>query len=873
MKKIIAILFLLVSSVAYGQKTQLVIFQGINSEIRLKPSYNNLRSAAILDTLNKSMVNQTGSYADPSWITSLAGSKITGTILDALYMGRTMTRTPISDETTLVNLDYDFSTEQQFTIRQYSGGDPTSGIGVQVNTNFGSNVARVYGYDNASHEGYFSVFGNSFVSAKASNATNSYTLNMQAGLSSGSVTLTGTGSNNSLTTSGFKTGSQTFSGTGAGYQVVVDNGGGTTGTIQLKVQNTSSTEPLIIFSTPSNSGIRFFGTGATAGNIIVAKNTLGDGQFAPLDLSLAAAVGTSRLAYANLTAPSTTSLLLGRSSSSTGNWQEITLGTGLSMSGTTLNVTVTGGTVTSIATTSPITGGTITGSGTIGINNASVSQKGAAQFNAPDFDDDGSGIISLDYVNGQMATGSVNGFVSTTTQTFAGAKTFSGNATFSAKLSASWVNPSDFSLVLGPSSTVGAISNYAILNTTPSLNIRNISGEGIDWYRGAGSATTSNTNQYVRLLNFGGSASVTFTANHTGATIYGLYYNPIIAGTQSGNVTNYAAVFGSGRVGINTLTPTENLHVASGNILLGGAATAGLLKFAEPSGSGSNFSSFAAQAQSADINYTWPASVPASNGYALTSTTGGTMSWSAIGNIGGSTGATDNAVLRADGTGGATVQNSAVTIDDNGNINISGAGNQTISTTTASAHLNITSVNNGVVLNANGGQYFALYPSYVELGHSGQFNVNLGGAMSVTVNDNLNSSIRYLASTHTVTGSPAVGTGTGISFTQETTAGNFQAGSISVVSTNVGSGTESFNMQMIASKAGGDSILTLSQTDVNATVPYKLKSYTVSTLPTGSQGMLVFVTDATSPIWGATVVGGGSSIVPVFYDGTNWVVH
>lgn len=38
------------------------------------------------------------------------------------------------------------------------------------------------------------------------------------------------------------------------------------------------------------------------------------------------------------------------------------------------------------------------------------------------------------------------------------------------------------------------------------------------------------------------------------------------------------------------------------------------------------------------------------------------------GGIGGSTGATDNAVLRADGTGGATAQGSAVAIDDSGNV-------------------------------------------------------------------------------------------------------------------------------------------------------------------------------------------------------------
>lgn len=38
------------------------------------------------------------------------------------------------------------------------------------------------------------------------------------------------------------------------------------------------------------------------------------------------------------------------------------------------------------------------------------------------------------------------------------------------------------------------------------------------------------------------------------------------------------------------------------------------------------------------------------------------------GGLGGSTGATDNAVLRANGTGGSTVQNSTVTISDNGGI-------------------------------------------------------------------------------------------------------------------------------------------------------------------------------------------------------------
>lgn len=40
------------------------------------------------------------------------------------------------------------------------------------------------------------------------------------------------------------------------------------------------------------------------------------------------------------------------------------------------------------------------------------------------------------------------------------------------------------------------------------------------------------------------------------------------------------------------------------------------------------------------------------------------------GGIGGSTGATDNRLLRADGAGGATVQSSAVSVDDTGNVTL-----------------------------------------------------------------------------------------------------------------------------------------------------------------------------------------------------------
>jgi len=61
---------------------------------------------------------------------------------------------------------------------------------------------------------------------------------------------------------------------------------------------------------------------------------------------------------------------------------------------------------------------------------------------------------------------------------------------------------------------------------------------------------------------------------------------------------------------------------------------------------------------------------PSANGYILSSTSAGVRSWIAPpsgGGIGGSTGGTDNAILRADGTGGATLQATGVTIDDTNN--------------------------------------------------------------------------------------------------------------------------------------------------------------------------------------------------------------
>lgn len=53
----------------------------------------------------------------------------------------------------------------------------------------------------------------------------------------------------------------------------------------------------------------------------------------------------------------------------------------------------------------------------------------------------------------------------------------------------------------------------------------------------------------------------------------------------------------------------------------------------------------------------------------------------------------------------------------------------------------------------------------------------------------------------------------------------------------------------------------------------RLKAYTVSTLPVGTQGDTAYVTDATAPTYLGALIGGGAIKCPVFYNGTIWVSH
>jgi len=192
-------------------------------------------------------------------------------------------------------------------------------------------------------------------------------------------------------------------------------------------------------------------------------------------------------------------------------------------------------------------------------------------------------------------------------------------------------------------------------------------------------APTSGTAVFNAYL---GSGTINQTGGANGqVTLINL--TPTITAAVSLTGFNYAPVSGSAttELAFNSTQGNWRMQGSGSNFTLGGGATASELRFLEPSGSGSSYISFKAPAMAGNTTYDLPDAYPAVSGYVLSSTTAGVMSWVASGGggIGGSTGATDNAILRADGTGGSTVQSSAISINDSGVFIISSAAGFQIS--------------------------------------------------------------------------------------------------------------------------------------------------------------------------------------------------
>jgi cytoskeletal protein CcmA (bactofilin family) len=154
------------------------------------------------------------------------------------------------------------------------------------------------------------------------------------------------------------------------------------------------------------------------------------------------------------------------------------------------------------------------------------------------------------------------------------------------------------------------------------------------------------------------------------------------------------------------------LEITDGNILVSNTGTAGQLRLQEPAGSGSNYTGFKAQAQSANIVYTLPAA-DGTSGQVLATNGSGTLSWSSVasgsyinngtsaqsganfnisgaGTIGGALTAGSASISGAATIGGSATISGAATITGNaevGSLNVDGAFSAPIVTTSSNVTL------------------------------------------------------------------------------------------------------------------------------------------------------------------------------------------
>lgn len=280
-----------------------------------------------------------------------------------------------------------------------------------------------------------------------------------------------------------------------------------------------------------------------------ASGTLQEAQFPALigDVttsagSLATTIAANAVTYAKMQAVSTTSKLLG-SSSTTTPVQEITIGSGLSLSGTTLTSTGLGGTVTSVAVSGAngigVSGSPITSSGTIALSLGTITGAtwngitigiGYGGTNQTSFNTN-----YLVYFDGTRLKNDTNLGYDGSTINLGGAAASTAN--FAVTRNITGTTGSIYSAYIGSalgasSGTVSeAIAIYGAANCGINAGtITSAYGLKID----SGSAASTITNGYGIYV-----ASLAY-----GTTRYGLYVEK-----PSGGTNNYAAMF-AGPVGI-----------------------------------------------------------------------------------------------------------------------------------------------------------------------------------------------------------------------------------------------------------------------------------------------------------------------------------
>jgi hypothetical protein len=251
--------------------------------------------------------------------------------------------------------------------------------------------------------------------------------------------------------------------------------------------------------------------------------------------------------------------------------------------------------------------------------------------------------------------------------------------------------------------------------------------------------------------------------------------------------------------------------------------------------------------------------------------------------IAGATGATDNAVLRADGSGGTTLQSSTMLISDNGNVLVQGVAAfsdpmvQVGATNTGLASIGSNRID--LVLGGLGHVGFSQSGWASFYGHVGVATPVLNFDVYTLAGPNLSSptisGARWLTVTNAATAQVLAVSNTYTSGTNhevavldwQTTTNTLRIGS------DIGSaGGTARDVQLIR---GGSVKATLGASTTDHAQPVKAAVYTVATLPaaaTVGAYSIAAVSDADTPVVGSTVTGGGSAKALVCSNGTNWLV-